>query len=256
MPIRQRSADRSGSNKLLFFKGYSFTGDRSALMHTGMGDEVSSIRCSLEANGYALVRKCRPSTSTSALAEEIGSVISLEGYANVQQLVPRAEAARNTYSGIFGLKAFPFHTDGAQRLCPPRYLMLRCVKGYQGVSTLLLDGRRIVEKVGQILLSRAIVKPRRSVSRQSRLLRIYQNQCNQTFLRWDQVFLIPASAVGQAAFERFSQSLESETPRSIELTTAGDTLIIDNWRMLHARSAVPPDCQERVVERIYLESLS
>ncbi|TIW05266.1 MAG: TauD/TfdA family dioxygenase, partial [Mesorhizobium sp.] len=36
---------------------------------------------------------------------------------------------------------------------------------------------------------------------------------------------------------------------------AGDTLIIDNWRMLHARSPIITGTEDRAIERIYLERL-
>ncbi|HAH95942.1 MAG TPA: hypothetical protein DCL69_03455, partial [Firmicutes bacterium] len=35
----------------------------------------------------------------------------------------------------------------------------------------------------------------------------------------------------------------------------GDTLVIDNWRMLHARSPVPAGREDRKIQRVYLESL-
>jgi len=41
----------------------------------------------------------------------------------------------------------------------------------------------------------------------------------------------------------------------VTLTSPGDTLVIDNWRMLHGRSAVPRDGLQRHVERAYLGKL-
>jgi alpha-ketoglutarate-dependent taurine dioxygenase len=42
---------------------------------------------------------------------------------------------------------------------------------------------------------------------------------------------------------------------SCALARAGDTLLIDNWRMLHARSSIPLGREDRIIERVYLEGL-
>nr|WP_281066390.1 TauD/TfdA family dioxygenase [Xanthobacter flavus] len=42
---------------------------------------------------------------------------------------------------------------------------------------------------------------------------------------------------------------------SIALAHPGDTLIIDNWRMLHARSPIPPGREDRSIQRVYLGAL-
>ncbi|WP_189666890.1 TauD/TfdA family dioxygenase [Pseudomonas amygdali] len=39
------------------------------------------------------------------------------------------------------------------------------------------------------------------------------------------------------------------------LCNPGDTLIVDNWRMLHGRSAVPTSAMRRQLERIYISEL-
>ena len=36
----------------------------------------------------------------------------------------------------------------------------------------------------------------------------------------------------------------------------GDTVIIDNWRMLHGRPAVPEGRRDRHLQRVYLRSLN
>ncbi len=39
------------------------------------------------------------------------------------------------------------------------------------------------------------------------------------------------------------------------LEQTGDTLVVDNWRMLHARSAVPMTQRNRKIHRAYLSTL-
>lgn len=72
-------------------------------------------------------------------------------------------------------------------------------------------------------------------------------------LRWDYLFLKP---LNQAAI-RVGESIKSiQEIRRIDVCLAdpGDTLIIDNWRMLHGRSSVPSATHRRL-ERIYVSKL-
>jgi len=39
------------------------------------------------------------------------------------------------------------------------------------------------------------------------------------------------------------------------LEKPGDTLVVDNWRMFHARSAVPTTQRNRNIHRAYLSTL-
>ena len=98
---------------------------------------------------------------------------------------------------------------------------------------MLIDGAEIIENVGPIVLSRAIVRPRRRVEGIFPLLRIYDRKEHQSLLRWDEVFIRPASRAGEIGVE---ECLDQSSPIRIPLAKRGDTLIIDNWRMLHGRS--------------------
>lgn len=163
----------------------------------------------------------------------------------VQQLIPKAADTPNSYSGIYGLGRFPFHTDLAHWCEPPRYLMLRCMKGYAKVPTLLVDGRILVREASRDLLVRALVKPRRPHNGAVPLLRLYEATETGDRLRWDEAFLQPAGKVGRLAMQCVRECLARIKPQSISLTLLGDTILIDNWMMLHARSPIPPGCEDR-----------
>ena len=74
-------------------------------------------------------------------------------------------------------------------------------------------------------------------------------------LRWDREFLRPASKVGEDGMASLNNALTKIDHVNVALHEPGDTLIIDNWRMLHARAHVPADCMARQIERTYLEDL-
>lgn len=75
-------------------------------------------------------------------------------------------------------------------------------------------------------------------------------------LRWDETYIQPASKTGEQAFAAVTQYLTSAAAISIALTESGDTLIVDNWRMFHGRSAVPQHCADRMIERAYIEDIT
>lgn len=75
-------------------------------------------------------------------------------------------------------------------------------------------------------------------------------------LRWDEVYLTPASPIGHAAFDKVREQLEVATVKMTALAKPGDTLVLDNWRRLHSRPAIPAGREGRHLERIYLRRLN
>jgi L-asparagine oxygenase len=215
-----------------------------------------SIKEEILARGYSFVEALDPARDSISIAVEVGKVMTPWEGRLVQQLIPRSTAAPNTYSGIYGLGGFPFHTDLAHWQNPPRYLMLRCVRGYGDVPTLLIDGKTVVEKVSVNVLCRAVVKPRRPRNGVISLLRLYQATQAGFRLRWDETFIQPASKTGALAAQRIVECLAHTEPQSVCLRLPGDTVLIDNWRMLHARSPISLGCEDRQIDRIYLEDLN
>jgi hypothetical protein len=133
--------------------------------------------------------------------------------------------------------------------------MLRCIVGFNEVLTLLADGIEIVGKTESGVLSRALVLPRRSIKGKFPLLRIHQPTEDFGLIRWDEVFLKPATRMGEIGVELFRTAISAVSKQTIALVNRGDIVIIDNWRMLHARSSVPAGCEGRILERAYLERL-
>lgn len=164
----------------------------------------------IASNGYAFLPRHAGDADTAQVAALFGEpTLPWEGEF-VQHLVPRATSTPNTYSGIFGLGRFPFHTDLAHWRRPPRYLMLRCVKGFDDVPTLLLDGRSVVDAVNLDIMRRAVVRPRRPQSGAMHLMRLWQAGDDEgDLIRWEGVFLRPASRIGELAFGKVREHLES-----------------------------------------------
>ncbi|MDF0515836.1 TauD/TfdA family dioxygenase [Bradyrhizobium yuanmingense] len=216
---------------------------------------IASIKDNVIRHGYAFVPEYRPDEPIVSIAHALGRPLALWQNRLVQELIPRPIAPPNTYSGIFGLQRFPLHTDLAHWRLPPPYLLLRCVKGYAEVPTQIVDGRTLIEAISQDILTRAIVKPRRPQNGSLILLRLCEFVDERYCFRWDEVFLRPASRVGDVASKAIRALLNSSEPSSIPLVQAGDMLLVDNWRILHGRSPIPAGREDRKIERIYLERL-
>jgi L-asparagine oxygenase len=218
---------------------------------------LSKIGAEIADKGYVLLRKVAPDLSTEELADTLGEPIAPWDGGLVQKLVPTAEATPNTYSGIYGLDRFPFHTDLAHWCNPPRYLLLRCLVGYSDVPTLLVDGETLKGAISQDMMARAIFKQRRPLNGKLSLLRLSEtDEAGRDLLRWDEVFLKPASKIGDIVDFQIREWLANCQPISIGLANKHDTIIIDNWRMLHARAPIPAGRENRALERVYLRKLN
>lgn len=212
---------------------------------------------SVRADGYAFAKQLLPGVPSSEIAKELGISAAMHAVAAPDQLSPRHAGLtrRNTYSSIYGTGAFPLHTDLAHWPRPPRYLLLRCIVGSEGVTTPLLDGARIVTTVGEGVLAFALVRPRRRLNGSMPLLSLLEHHPDAALLRWDEVFIQPASGSGRDAMEKVREAIAASEPIQMALADSGDTLLVDNWRMLHARSTIPDGCTGRLIERTYLEAL-
>jgi hypothetical protein len=216
---------------------------------------MESLKERVRTHGYVFFQEYRRGSDAIAIAAGLGTPLTPREGGLVQELIPRASATPNTYSGIYGLENFPFHTDLAHWRLPPRYLLLRCITGYSDVPTLLIDGRIIENAITTDILTRAIFRPRRPRGGALALLRLCEPIGYDYCLRWDEVFLKPASRVGIIADQHIREQIARCEPLPIALTRPGDTLLIDNWRILHARSPISAGREDRRIERIYLESL-
>lgn len=211
----------------------------------------------LSQSGYVFLPAFEPKRPSDEVAESLGFPIALGDGSAVHPLRPaeKDDSTPNTYSGIYGRGTFPFHSDLANWRRPPRLLFLRAVVGYDAVPTLLIDGMKIAAGVGLRIMRRALVKPRRPVKGAMPLMRLCEEVGSDQLIRWDQTFIKPASAAGRLGFATFHAALVQTEPITVPLAAPGDTLIVDNWRMLHARGHVPDSCKDRLIERAYLEGV-
>ncbi len=214
----------------------------------------------VEQDGYAFLPSFFPDIDSTAAALALGSPEQVEGLCLVHELLPTPTdlTTPNTYSGNFGLGAFPLHTDLAHWARPPRYLMLRCSHGDANTKTQIVDSRVLIESLGSSVLARCLVRPRRPLKGTLQLLPILQvtSKSDMPIIRWDSIYLKPANDFATEVFQRIDTRLSSTQPVTKVLLNRGDTLLLDNWRLLHGRSQVQNIESSRRIHRLYLRCLT
>jgi hypothetical protein len=135
--------------------------------------------------------------------------------------------------------------------------MLRCKFGVKDVETTLVPYSVISSAVSERTLKQALVVPRRKSKTQTICpLSTFFEHAGDWGFRWDFLFLSPLNEAARLTSEAIaSLKWSCDDTISLNLLEPGDTLVIDNWRMLHGRSAVPDGSMNRVIERIYLSEL-
>ena len=209
------------------------------------------------AEGYAFLPQFRPELPSTMAFSLLGRIDFVEGIRAIQTLTPHkvSESTPNTYSGNFGTGEFPLHTDLAHWAIPPRYIALRCISGSASVGTMLLDSSALVKKVGNSRLRMALVQPRRPFRYGRQLLRLLERTESAEIerVRWDSIFLKPTNAFAASVVIEVYDALVHSRQHQVVLREPGDTLLLDNWRLLHGRSPISENGYTRIVDRAYLE---
>lgn len=216
----------------------------------------AKVRADLARNGFSFCQRLLPDLNGCQVASLLGTVLDLSesGISVAQTLVPRetTEARLNQYSGIYGLNEFPLHSDLAHWAIPPRYFMLRCIVGTEGVFTHVLLWSAIVRQIGESLLRRAVFTVRKHKLGCACLVRTHSTRNGLDILRWDPLFLRPLNAPAQQVASVITSLNWDAEIQKLLLKEPGDTLLADNWQVLHGRAAVSNKGTERRIERIYL----
>jgi hypothetical protein len=220
------------------------------------------VHATMRQEGFWFRKHLYPGLPTIQIAQELGRIVRVDemipsfAIETVQALRPRtvAEASKNRYSGHFGLGKFPLHTDLAHWALPPRYLFLRCVVGSADVSTNVLRSDTVIAPVGTSILEKALLSARARYG-YSGLLRALCQRGDTRVFRWDPLFLKPANKYGQVLATIMLGSEWDAVVKSIVLEQAGDSILIDNWQMLHGRSQIPLQSRDRHIDRIYLSEI-
>lgn len=209
---------------------------------------------SLTKNGFARLELQKKHSNIVSLASSIGNVFDIPNMPLVQTLTPKSiqSTKKNTYSGNYGFEEFPLHTDLAHWYLPPRYFILRCIDPDPNVSTVFLTKKKALHNLSEFDLKRAIFKPRRNLENKMYFLRVIENNV----FRWDEMFIIPVNEEAQKVANHIKSLKESDDLVHFYFDTPNQSILVDNWAVLHGRSKVNQANSKRKIERIYLKELS
>lgn len=227
------------------------------LRHVLSEDELSTLR----SEGYVNLRHTEDALSTLELAKNIGTVLDLQendpAYPSteIDILTPKDKTLHqpNRYHGIFGLDEYPAHTDLAHWFRPPRYILLRALRGTPTVKTFIYPAEALLDFLPKKLAARALFFPR--TARIVTALPFQISRGSKFTARFDPVFIRPANAEAKHCMDIFRSDSFLSTRKSIILSKPRYALILDNWRCLHGRSSVPASEKNRAIERVYLENI-
>jgi Taurine catabolism dioxygenase TauD, TfdA family len=176
--------------------------------------------------------------ATDRTAELLGRTTTGRAGAARETITPciRANAHPRSQSARHGLNAIPLHVELSHRPVPCRYVVLGCINSGKSTSaTTTLDWRTLQFTSDEI----ALLKGAPLLVRNGRKS-FYSTAIpsDERFLRFDCECLEAVDARGLAALDTIKARLSSVLPAAHQLQR-GDVLVIDNWRMLHGREAVP-----------------
>ena len=167
------------------------------------------------------------------------------------------EAARpNSMSARHGLGRFPFHTDSANFRVPPRYCLLRLARGSSSHrATLLVDVSTLpLDREGWAALRAGVWYT--SGGRGRFLSSILSSSLvpGHEVLRFDRCCMRPAHPRADFAARTLESACARVVPTRIDWSTAF-ALVVDNWRILHARDVpIEPGAEDRVLERVLVRA--
>lgn len=213
------------------------------------------IRDRVERDGFVFLPNYMKDRSTMAVAKSFGSLMKLNSEIPiVQTLTPNMKASvKNSYSSIYGYDEFPMHTDFAHWPLPPRFLLLRAKSQCSGVKTSIVAFSELETRIETPLFSKCVFFSRKPIMGQFIPLRICCK--SRQMYRWDREFIRPASQNSMALRDKILQHLKLLKPIDFYMKNNGDTLVVDNWKMLHGRGAVFASERERSLDRVYLGDL-
>jgi hypothetical protein len=188
----------------------------------------------LASHGYAVLDGAVPTEVAAGLGRATSGELLNPSYSD--------DARPWSLSGVYGLDAFPWHTDAAISVKPPRWLVLTARELSEPTSTEVLRPPKDLLSA----LQRTVLRCTDSKGRTRYLPAVVPDAARQNRLRWDPRTCSPRSGVSV-------DDVEASEPTARVAWQEGRVLVIDNAVVLHRRPAVSAKAR-RSIERIYVWS--
>lgn len=213
--------------------------DLSDLAPLGEADRlISEVR----SRGWATLKTGETLATVAQAHEYVDGLLRLFGtpvrarrQTGPLQAMSPAEAHPASLSAAFGLGKFPLHTDTAHWAKPARYLALLCMRaGEIATETQVLDMQQehIVSDLRDHMRQSLFFVHGGRTSFYSAALPLHGE-----FLRYDPGCMEALNLAGRQVVEWFMAAQANGSVQKLSLRD-GDLLVVDNWRVLHARGPV------------------
>ncbi len=130
---------------------------------------------------------------------------------------------------------------------PPRYVLLKMLSQRSAVPTLILPVSCPLQQVSLTELQHELWVGR--ARHRTFVCNLLAKRNGDDLFRWDLVSLKPLSNGAARVQVDFEQAINNSESIAIHLDY-GEALVIDNWRVLHARPAVRKEDRSRILERV------
>ena len=164
-----------------------------------------------------------------------------------------SRASRKSLSARHSFGAFPCHNDTAHWTRPSSFVLLACLEpGSDASDTLLLDIKSL--PLGRDSLRKLHETPFRVVNGRHSFFSTIMHR-DRDFVRYDPGCMFPLHVEEQAILDILRADRWTGFLHSFQWSRK-KFLLIDNWRMLHGRSAIGTNAVSRHLIRIYVQERS
>ena len=220
--------------------------------------DIEPIQYELETSGYFFSATIFAgeldglSDALMGVSRKLGTPIKGRNAQTIEVLTPKYtdEAHQNSLSVQYGKGELPFHVDSSHHQVPSRYLVFACscAEGEVAPTALLdvLDLGLGEDDATALRTGVFLVKNGRHS--------FYANiqSPGAPFFRWDPGCMFPQDIIAEAVARKLSHLSHLPAVRTINWST-GALLVVDNWRMLHARGTVSSNHGDRTLLRTTIQ---
>jgi alpha-ketoglutarate-dependent taurine dioxygenase len=212
---------------------------------------MNSILKELNNQGWTEVDGVTSDSDILKIANDIGKIRPHANNELIFSLKPSngVYKLKGTLSNSYGFSDFPLHTDTAFWTKPVRYILLSSYKSSSS-QTIIASFNSMLEKLSLSDLKsaeRAIFRVRTIHSQFYTSLKFMENDI--IGFKYDPNCMEPVNFHGK----RFVENIKTVNTETTNVNWSGrKAVLIDNWKVLHGRTAVNPN-ENRELKRIYID---
>jgi hypothetical protein len=213
---------------------------------------MNSIKEKIDKDGWIEIKGFNSNDELINVANQIGSIISHPDGNEINILNPKnsSESIKGTFSDKYEFNKFPLHTDTAFWAKPARYILMKS-ESFSDCDSLIIRTSDILN----LMSNEDLINARKSIF----LIKTINHRHYSSVLfkengiegfRYDPLCMNPINESAKKTKQRINEILNRIIPVNIKWN-GENTIIIDNWKTLHGRSAIKL-IKERKISRIYI----